>query len=83
MSINTSTHWRDSSRTPVLFFIDARVFIFIAISFFHFRAWTLTLDIIMVIFFVLLYRLNISLTVFARMFRTLLFGKKKIKWRRL
>jgi hypothetical protein len=79
MRINTVTHWRDSSRVPRLFFIDARVFIVIAVSFFYFRVWTLSLDIILIIFFVVLYKLRITLTVFTRLLRTLLLGKQRIK----
>ncbi|MCF6777451.1 IcmT/TraK family protein [Thiotrichales bacterium 19X7-9] len=76
-------HWRDSGRKPRLFWIDARAFIPIVFTIFHFRVWTLILCACIVIFFSILERFHIPLTVFIRLSREFFTGRKKQRVTRL
>lgn len=80
---DTGAHWRDSGKKPRLFWIDARAFIPIFFTLLHFRIWTLVLSICIVLFFSLLERFQIPLTVFLRLSREFFTGRKKQRIRRL
>lgn len=83
MISDTGSHWRDSGRKPRLFWIDARAFIPIVITLFHFRVWTLSIAIGFIVFLSILERFRIPLTVFLRLAREFFTGRKKQKVKRL
>ena len=82
MNKEIGAHWRDSGRTPKLFWIDARAFIPIVITLFHFRVWTISLSIAFIIFLTIIARFNIPLTVFIKLVREFFTGRKKIRVKR-
>ena len=71
-------HWRDSSRSPRFFFIDASAAFPLMFFFMHIRLWTFIVAVVAVLFFTLLNRYGFSIKVFLRTFRSKLAGKRKL-----
>jgi len=51
MAILETTHWRDTSRTPRFYFMDAFAAFPILLFFLHIRLWTFLTAICLIIFF--------------------------------
>ncbi len=71
-------HWRDSSRTVRLFFLDFRACFPLVILLFHIRLWTFIFAVIATVFFAALERYGFSLIVFVRWLRAYVAGPRKI-----
>lgn len=70
----TTAHWRDSSRRPRFFMIDAYATFPLLIFFLHIKLWTFTLCLIVTIFFFILERFGFTLPIFKRFIRSYLAG---------
>lgn len=78
------SHWRDSARTPMFFFVDARATFPLLFFLVHIRLWTFITALIFILFFAFIARFGFSVVVFLRMIRTTLAGKRKLSkpwWR--
>lgn len=73
-----NANWRDSARTPRFFSIDARAAFPLLFFLLHIRLWTFILAIIATIFFAALERYGFTLSVFFRLLRNFIVGKRKI-----
>ena len=78
MPILETTHWRDASRTPRFYFMDAFAAFPFLIFFLHIRLWTFFLAIAVVAFFVVLEKFKFSLPVFFRWIRATIAGPTRI-----
>lgn len=76
--VQTEAHWRDSSRLPRFFLIDARASFPFLLFLLHIRVWSFVLALVTMVFFGLLERYGFSLVVFSRWLRTLMAGPRKI-----
>lgn len=78
----SGAHWRDSARSPMLYFVDARAVFPIALCLLHLRVWTISLALAVTIFLTVLNYYGFSVAVFGRWLRTLLGGRRKsaIPW---
>ena len=72
------THWRESARTPRFFMIDGRAAFPMLLFLLHIRGWTFIVALIATAFFALLEHYGFTMIIFARWFRNLLAGKRKI-----
>lgn len=68
---------RDTGLTPKLFHVDAQVFIFFMIWFFHWRMWTFVLFVVVTLFFWALERRGITIKAFFRAVKWALAGIKR------
>ena len=71
------SHWRDSGRVPQFFMIDARSAFPLLLFLVHIAEWTLIVALIITVFFAILARYGLTMTVFVRTMRSLLAGKVK------
>lgn len=75
---SSDAHWRDSAR-PIKFFMwDGRAAFPVVIFFLHIAWWTFFLTAFLIVFFSILNRYGFSPIVFARWFRTLIAGNRKM-----
>lgn len=72
------SHWRDSGRIPRFFGIDARSTFPLLLFLVHIKWWTFIVAVIATILFGLIERYGFSATVFLRMIRSLLAGRRKL-----
>ena len=78
MALNADAHWRDSAR-PVKFFMwDGRAAFPVVIFLMHISFWTLGITVTLIIFFSILNRYGFTPIVFARWFRSLIAGPRKM-----
>jgi intracellular multiplication protein IcmT len=70
-------HWRDSSRTPRFYGIDARACFPLLMFLLHIRWWSFFIAIGATIFFAALERYGFRLAVFLRWARSTCGGKRK------
>ncbi|MBN1684887.1 MAG: IcmT/TraK family protein [Gammaproteobacteria bacterium] len=75
-------YWRDSSRVPRFFLVDAWAALPLLLFLLHIRMWTFITAIIATIFFATIERYGFSMLVFLRWLRNFLGGsrKKAIPW---
>lgn len=71
-------HWRDSSRTVVLWMVDYRAAFPLLFFLVHIRLWTFLLAIITMGFFGLIEKYGFSVSVFGRLLRSYIAGPHKI-----
>lgn len=71
-------HWRDSARTPRLWFIDFRACFPLLILIFHIRLWTFLVALAFTLFFTALERYGFTLAVFSRWLRSFFAGPRKM-----
>ena len=77
-------YWRDTSRTPRFFFIDAYAVFPMIIFLIHMRWWTFQLAVSVMLFFAILERFKLTLPIFLRIVRLLIGGPHKtsrVWWR--
>ena len=68
------SHWRDASRNPRFFVIDAVAAIPLIVMLLHIRMWTFLLALGTMIFFGILEKFKFTIPVFFRWLRALLAG---------
>ena len=73
------THWRDSTRIPRLFLIDARAVLFLFPFVFHPTRWTLLLCVIVLVVLGVLEYFKMTLPIALRSFRSVLSGSHKFR----
>ena len=78
-SPNINTHWRDSSRTPRFFMIDARAAVFVMIFLLHPRLWSGVLCILSLVILSILDYFKLSLPVTFRLIRAMISGSDKLR----
>ena len=78
MAILESTHWRDASRTPRFYFMDAFAALPLLIFCMHIKIWTFLTALAFIAFFVILEKFKFSVPVFFRWFRCTLAGPIRI-----
>lgn len=78
MAAVPSAYWRDSSRQPRFFFVDALAAFPLVIFLLHIRLWTLYIAIASIVFFAILERFNFTVPVFLRFMRGILAGKIRV-----
>ena len=77
-------HWRDSSRIPKFFMVDARAVIPAALCIFHFRSWTFAICIIFLVFCTVINYKKLSLSyVLGKVKNALLSSSSKSYMKRL
>lgn len=74
---NIIAHWRDSGRTPRFFGIDARSTFPLLLFLVHIKLWTFILALSATLLFGIIERYGFSASVFLRILRNLLAGKRK------
>ncbi|MBS0289060.1 MAG: IcmT/TraK family protein [Proteobacteria bacterium] len=72
-----TVHWRDSSRTPKFFFMDAYSAIPLLLFLLRIRLWTFILACSVCAFFIVLNRFGFTLPVFLRWLRSFVAGKDR------
>ena len=72
-----TVHWRDSSRTPKFFFLDAYSALPLLVFMLHIRLWTFIICCAICGFFALLNRFGFTLPVFGRWLKTFFGGKER------
>lgn len=72
-----NAHWRDSARSPKLFFMDAYAAFPMLFFLLHIRWWTFGLCIIVIIFFVILEKFGFTVPVFKRWLKVFLAGNHR------
>ncbi len=78
MPIADGTHWRDASRTPRFYFMDAYAALPLLFMFLHITLATFLLAIGCVTFFVILEKFNFTVPIFSRWFKATLAGPVRI-----
>jgi intracellular multiplication protein IcmT len=80
--ITPEASWRDSARLTRFFIIDYRAAFPFLLFLLHIRWWTFLIALVTVIFLAILERYGFTVTVFARLFRSILAGSRKtsIPW---
>ncbi|MFT3742024.1 MAG: IcmT/TraK family protein [Gammaproteobacteria bacterium] len=73
----SGAHWRDSARSPLLYFVDARAVFPIVLWLLHLRVWTFVLALAVTVFLTILNYYGFSVAVFGRWLRTTLAGRRK------
>ena len=73
------THWRDSSRAPRFFMIDARSSLFLLLFLLHPRIWSGVLCLTVLIVFSILDYFKLPLVVTFRLLRGMIAGKEKTR----
>jgi len=79
---DVSTHWRDSSRIPRFFIIDARAALGIVVFLFHPRWWSLCLAAVIVVILAVLNYYKITLPAAFRLMRGFISGSNKVVGKR-
>lgn len=77
MPTQAGAHWRDSSRNPRFFFIDAYASLPLVIMLVHIRLWTFLSALAVIGFFVILEKFKFTVPVFMRWLRTFFAGNIK------
>lgn len=72
-----TAHWRDSGRTPKLFFMDAYSAFPLLLFLLHIRLWTFGLACCVCAFFVVLNRFGFTVPVFLRWLRAFVAGNQR------
>ena len=67
-------HWRDSSRNPRLFMVDAYAVFPLVLVILHIKSWTFMLAIGSITFFAILEKFKFTIPVFFRWVRSTLAG---------
>jgi len=70
-------HWRDSSRNPRFYFLDAYACFPLIFFTLHIRQWTFGLAVLSTLFFAILERFGFTPPVFARWLRAFIAGPQK------
>ena len=70
-------HWRDSSRTPRFYGIDARATFPLLLFLLHIRWWSFIVAVIATVFFAFLERYGFKVSIFLRWLRNVIAGKRK------
>lgn len=70
-------HWRDSSRNPRFFFVDALAAIPLVLMLLHIRLWTLIAALVIIGFFVILEKFKFTVPVFLRWIKAQIAGSIK------
>jgi intracellular multiplication protein IcmT len=70
-------HWRNSQKPARFFFLDARCFLAILLFLVHARMWTLTVAIVLMLFFWFLERKGLTFESALRAFRCWMLGTKR------
>lgn len=78
MRPQTGAHWRDATRMPRFFMVDALAAFPLLLMLLHFRLWTFALAISAMIFFMILERFQFTVPVFLRFVKSFLAGPHKI-----
>lgn len=80
--ITPEASWRDSARVTRFFIIDYRAAFPFLLFLLHIRWWTFVMALVTVIFLTILERYGFTVTVFGRLFRSMLAGSRKtsIPW---
>lgn len=73
----STSHWRDSARSPRFFIVDARASFPVFIFLMHIRLWTAILVMISFVFFGIVEHYGFTMPVFLRWIRSLLAGPVK------
>lgn len=73
-SSGSYVQWRNTARSVRFFAFDARAAAPLLVTILHTRVWTLTLSLIIIIFFVVLERFGLSLNIALRRFRLWITG---------
>ena len=76
---NVQVHWRESSRSPRFFFIDARAGLFVACFLIHPRMWTFFIGLTVMVILGILEYFKFSIPVTFRLLRTFLMGNDKLR----
>lgn len=76
--VRPEAHWRDSARATRFFIIDYRAAFPFLLFLLHIRWWTFILALVTMVFLAVLERYGFTVIVFARMFRSILAGPRKI-----
>mgnify|MGYP007063552740 CR=1 FL=1 len=76
---NIHTHWRDSSRIPRFFMIDARAALFVMLFLLHPRMWSGLLCLVILIILSILDYFKLPLPVTFRLIRSMISGSDKIR----
>ena len=71
---NPNAHWRDASRTPRFFIMDAYAAFPLLLFFLHIKMWTLLVAIGAMVFFMILERFQFTIPVFIRWVKSQLAG---------
>lgn len=74
----TRYFWRDSSRTPRFFFVDANAAFPLVLFLLHVRQWTFFLALAAIIFFGILERFNFTVPIFLRWLRSSFAGPIRV-----
>jgi intracellular multiplication protein IcmT len=74
MAILETTHWRDASRTPRFYFMDAFAAFPLLLLLLHIRLWTFLTALAFMAFFVILEKFKFTLPVFFRWIRATIAG---------
>jgi intracellular multiplication protein IcmT len=72
-----SAHWRDSARPARFFIVDAQAAFPLLLFLLHIKVWTFLIAVSAMLFFTTLNRFGFSISVFLRVFRSFLAGKRK------
>lgn len=75
---DTGAHWRDTSRTPRFFFMDAYAAFPLLLVLLHIRLWTFLTALAFMGFFIMLERFKFTPTVFFRFVRSFLAGPLRV-----
>ncbi|MEY3183086.1 MAG: hypothetical protein RLZ35_1071 [Pseudomonadota bacterium] len=84
MAYDESTHWRDSSRTPRFFFMDAKAAFPLVLFLLHMRLVTFLIALGFIVFFSILERFQFTVPIFLRWIKSTLSGPDRISrpwWR--
>lgn len=78
-SFKSDTHWRDSGRHTRFWIFDAQACFPLLLCLLHIKLWTFTIAVIALVFFTYLNRRRgFTLTIFMRLVRSSLAGKRKV-----
>jgi intracellular multiplication protein IcmT len=73
-----TAHWRDSSRTPKFFVLDAFSAIPLLLMLLHIRWWTFFTAVGVCVFFMVLNRFGFTLPIFLRWLRAFIAGNQRV-----
>ena len=73
-------HWRDSSRNPRFFMVDALAALPLVFWLLHMRSWTFYLAMATMVFFMILERFQFTVPVFVRWLRSFIAGNDRLSY---
>lgn len=76
-NFSSTSHWRDSARSPRFFMVDARAAFPLFLFLLHIRVWTGILVIVSAIFFAVIEHYGFTVPVFLRWLRNFMAGSVK------